>query len=100
MNETYGHIDLPAREVRIIENTLEECQKMVGGRIEIARTSRSFPKDVLLICNEEGLLKDLPVNRVGILGTFFFCRRNGEEFDSLKPRHIIFLKKYLKSTGW
>ena len=87
-------------EVRMIENTLEECQKVVGGRIEIALTSQSFPKDILVICNAEGLLEDLPPNRFGIRGTFFCCRRNGEEFDSLTPRQIVFLKKYLESTGW
>ena len=53
-------------EVRMIENTLEECQKVVGGRIEIALTSQSFPKDILVICNEEGLLEDLPPNRFGM----------------------------------
>ena len=57
-------------EVRMIENTLEEFQKVVGGRIEIALTSQSFPKDILVICNEERLLEDLHPNRFGIRGTF------------------------------
>lgn len=87
-------------ETQMIENTLEACQKLVGGKIQIAPTPKSLPKDILLVCNEEGLLEGLPMNRFGIPGTFFFCRKDGEEFGDLKLRQIIELKKYLQKTGW
>lgn len=35
---------------KMIPNTLEECQKLVGGSIEVV----ALMPDVLLICNEEG----------------------------------------------
>ena len=46
------------------ENTmLDDLQKIVGGRIETVRCLRLGPP-YLLICNEEGLMMDLPYNPV------------------------------------
>lgn len=41
--------------------TLEEMQKAVGGYIELCPTKPGSGRRVLVV-NEEGLLKDLPVN--------------------------------------
>ena len=44
-----------------IKNCLAEKQKLVGGNIEY--TSREYYPDVIFICNEEGKIDGLPLNR-------------------------------------
>lgn len=39
--------------------TLSELQKGVGGYIELVRTAQNL----CMVVNEEGLMKDLPINR-------------------------------------
>ena len=55
-----------------IENTLKAKQEIVGGYIEYTRVDND--ESALLICNEEGKLERLPLNReIGhdiIAGTF------------------------------
>ncbi len=63
-----------------IANTLEAMQEIVGGYIQAVYP---FPDEVALVCNEEGKLEGLPLNRaLGdkageiydiISGTFFLC---------------------------
>lgn len=43
--------------------TLEELQQAVGGYIEILHVEKGF----LMVVNEQGKLKDLPVNRLASL---------------------------------
>lgn len=67
-------------EVREIGDSLESMQKIVGGLIEAVYP---FDEPVALICNEEGKLLNLPLNRALrddarkvydiISGTFFLC---------------------------
>lgn len=77
--------------VETIENTLATLQKQVGGYIEV------FPVGVagaIGICNEEGLLRGLPlgpfVPALGhpICGDFLVVRDVGAEFGSLKADQI------------
>lgn len=66
--------------VQSIGSDLESMQKMVGGSIEVVYP---FDEPVALICNEEGKLLNLPLNRALrddegnvydiISGTFFLC---------------------------
>ena len=66
--------------VRDIDSVLEAMQKIVGGSIEAVYP---FDEPVALICNEEGKLLNLPLNRALrddegnvydiISGTFFLC---------------------------
>ena len=66
--------------VREIDAGLEAMQKIVGGSIEAVYP---FDEPVSLICNEEGKLLNLPLNRALrdengtvydiISGTFFLC---------------------------
>ena len=66
--------------VRDIDAGLESMQKIVGGPIEAVYP---FDEPVALICNEEGKLLNLPLNRALrddegnvydiISGTFFLC---------------------------
>lgn len=68
-----------------IEHTLESLQTTVDGYIEI-----TYPwKDAVgLVCNDEGLLRQLPFNRLvapgsGIFGTFFLCGLGEEDLTDL-----------------
>ena len=66
--------------VQDIDSGLESMQKIVGGSIEAVYP---FDEPVVLICNEEGKLLNLPLNRALrddegtvydiISGTFFLC---------------------------
>ena len=66
--------------VQDIGSDLESMQKIVGGSIQAIYP---FDEPVALICNEEGKLLDLPLNRALrddegnvydiISGTFFLC---------------------------
>lgn len=80
-------------EIRTIDNTLQNLQEIVGGHIEVIR----LESDLLLICNEEGKLMGLSPNRkVGndmIVGTFFVCKDDGEDFGSLTDTDIQILRE-------
>jgi len=81
-----------------IENTLEAKQKLVGGYIEMYYLPTD--DDAVIICNEEGKINGLPLNRgifdekkrlVEIIaGDFFLCNapRDSEDFTSLSPKQI------------
>lgn len=78
-----------------IAHTLESMQAIVDGCIEI-----TYPwKDAVgLVCNDEGLLRQLPFNRLvapgsGIFGTFFLCGLGEEDLNDL-PDDMA--DKYLK----
>jgi len=75
-----------------ILNDLASMQKLVSGYIEAV----TLPNGLILICNEEGLIRDLPPNRnmnafrlkiVGnfrIAGDFFVCTADrAGEFQSV-----------------
>ena len=69
----------PARQ-RVIPNTLEALQQIVGGYIETV----TFTSDLVVICNEEGRLINLPFNceflGVDFVGTIIFAGRDEDEF--------------------
>lgn len=99
----------PEKEIRIlvvepfklpyeltVPNTLEAQQKLVGGHIEAIYP---FDNKTVLICNEEGKLLGLQLNRkIGndiVAGTFFICganNRNGS-FSSLTEEQMNRFKK-------
>lgn len=70
-----------------IENSLEALQGFVGGYIEVVPTSHA---GLVIVCNEEGAIQDLPKNRrlsefidrVGpdtfIRGSFLICRTDND----------------------
>ena len=63
-----------------IEDTIEAMQNIVGGDIEVYEP---FDDEIAIVCNEEGKVKGLPLNRAIysdrgelvdiIAGTFFVC---------------------------
>ena len=86
-------------EVREIPNTLAACQELVGGYIEVVRICT----DCLLVCNEEGLIRDLPVNRFlnyDFRGNFFMCGKNGEDFDDVPEVLIALVRRGDKSPEY
>lgn len=77
------------------ENTLEAFQEAVGGYIETV----TFATDAVIVCNEEGLLLNLPENRTKLgtlLGTIVVCGVKRDEFCSLKPNALKFLLEQMR----
>ena len=80
-----------------IQGDLKEMQAIVGGRIEALYP---WADPVALICNDEGKLLRLPLNRMledydVIAGNFFICGIEGDEFVSLSdPLMIKYQKKF------
>lgn len=96
-----------------ISSDLDSLQKAVGGYIE---TAHFFNDPIEIVCNEEGKINSLPLNRaiynkqgdmVEILAGSFLIVGDGEEdFESLSPEMIdkyskIFEKpeKFFKLAG-
>ena len=70
-----------------IGHDLKAMQDVVGGYIEAVYP---YHDPVALVCNEEGKLIGLPLNRKIenydiIAGTFFICGLREDNFDSLPP---------------
>lgn len=78
---------------------LSEMQAVVGGYIEAIYP---YEEMVAIVCNEEGLLMDLPFNRSmdggygGVFGTFFVCGLSEDSFCSLNPEQMKFFKERFK----
>lgn len=91
----------PMKEARVVEinHSLQSMQSMVGGLIEAIYP---FEEQVCIVCNEEGKLQGLPLNRALrdanghiydiIAGTAFLCDCSGEDFGSLTDAQVA---KYL-----
>ena len=84
-------------EVREINDSLKAMQEIVGGLIQPVYP---FEDSVALVCNDEGKLMNLPMNRAlrdengqifdVIFGTFFLCGAppDSEHFTSLTPEQV------------
>lgn len=79
-----------------ISNTLENLQKTVGGYIETV----TLASDLVIICNEEGRLKNLPYNchicGVDFVGTIILCGIEGENLADI-PCNYADAKMMFKS---
>ncbi len=77
-------------ERKTIKNDLKELQEIVGGHIETV----TVLENVILICNEEGLIRGLPYNftwlGMPIVGPAIFCGidEDGESFWDL-PEELL-----------
>ena len=92
-------------EVTEIESTLAAMQEIVGGSIQAVYP---FEESVALVCNEEGKLLGLPLNRALrdnggnvydiITGTFFLCAAppDSEHFESLTDQQV---KTYMERSA-
>ena len=80
-----------------IQGNLKEMQAIVGGQIQALYP---WEDPVALICNDEGKLLRLPLNRAledydMIAGNFFICGIEGDAFVSLSdPLMIKYQKKF------
>lgn len=84
-------------EAREIEDSLNAMQEIVGGLIQ---SIYPFDEPVALICNDEGKMINLPMNRGLrdkngqiydiVSGTFFLCGApaDSDHFASLTPEQI------------
>lgn len=87
--------------VKIIENTLEAKQELVGGLIEVVPY-----EDVLIICNEEGKILNMPPNLVFdydyIAGDCFVIGDDYEngDFKSLTQKELSYYKKDLQRRSF
>ncbi len=78
-----------------ISSDLDSLQKAVGGYIE---TAHFFNDPIEIICNEEGKIHNLPLNRAiyneegniveVIAGTFLIVGDGEEDFENLSPAMI------------
>ena len=75
--------------IKMIDGSLEGMQQTVGGYIEAIALD---DQGACLVCNENGKIDDLPLNRVLVddgrvtdivAGTFFVCGTDEEDFASL-----------------
>ena len=78
-------------EKAVIDGSLNSMQSIVGGSIELVYP---WEERIVLVCNEEGLLLNLPVNRFlyeidePIMGTFFICGQGDENLIGLNDEQI------------
>jgi hypothetical protein len=82
-------IKRPEDEIGVIteiDNKLNEFQKIVGGYIETVTLMDEEPQ-VVIICNEEGRLLDLPynctINGVDFVGPIIAVGIEGDDFGDL-----------------
>ena len=86
-----------------IDNTLEAKQKIVGGDIECVYLQNN--DDVVLICNEEGKINGMKLNReIGydiIAGPFLVVGDDYEngEFKSLTSNQLLKYKMYFDENS-
>lgn len=90
-----------------LEHDLESMRRRVGGNIEVVYEPGG--RDAAMICNDEGTLLGLPLNRAlrdekgeiydVIAGTFFICGAppDSESFTSLTDEQVDYwLKRFAK----
>lgn len=96
VGEEYGHMTN-------VSNTLENLQKIVGGFIEVVPVATN----TVIICNEEGKIRQLPTNIVlgsdgvvwdAICGDLIVVGIDGEEFTDV-PISFAAWKTLLKEWG-
>ena len=91
----------PDKVARIanIDASLAGMQKAVGGLIE---AYYPFEEQICIVCNEEGKINGMPLNRAVyasgemvdvIAGPFFICDCSGSKFDSLSTEQLIKYRK-------
>ena len=75
--------------MRTVRNELQSLQQLVGGDIETVTVST----DLVIICNEEGRLRNLPYNMtlfgIDFLGTIVFAGAKGDEFADVPESDVI-----------
>ena len=81
-------------EVIDVEYELHAMQELIDGNLEVIGLGEGF----ILVADEEGRLKNRPVNRVirlsgfntTIQGDFFICKAEGEDFVGITDQEAIY----------
>ena len=87
-------------EMVTIDNTLEAMQRIVGGYIQVVKP---WGGDVVLVCNEEGKVLNLPLNKIvvdgewGINTTIATQKVLGTSVDGIVSKQLTSCKKYLQN---
>lgn len=83
-----------------IKNTLKAHQRYVGGLIQAV----SLTPEIIVICNDEGKIQQLPPNRAWVensqvvdyfAGSIMCVRHSGDEFASIKQEDIAVIESLL-----
>lgn len=75
-------------EIKTINNELSVLQETVGGYIQVVPLLDGF----LLLCNENGIMMDLPIDKkYGIRGSFIISKAKGENLVSLTPEEAFYI---------
>ena len=85
-------------EKREIPNTLEACQELVGGYIEVVRIAT----DAVLVCREDGKplgLEPNPFLGFDFVGDWFLCGVSGAEFADVPESLWSILPDGMKPGG-
>lgn len=93
-----------------IDGTSKSMKELVGGSIQVVHP---FQDAVALVCNENGKVLGLPLNRALrdpitrvpydiIAGDFFLCAVNPDTYalESLSEEHIKYYKHYFRATEY
>jgi hypothetical protein len=93
-------------QIKILNNTLQSLQEFVGGYIDVIAP---FDDDALIVCNEEGKILDLPLNRILctsqgsiidlLVGPIFICGKKNSDFCSLTPAQLEKYSKIFETTA-
>ena len=92
-------------EVRVIENSLEGVQQIVQGYIECVTLHDKAGEDLVLICNEEGKIRNLQMNAIipeiddMIFGAFLIAGTDRDEFASLTDEQIFEMNERFMMDG-
>lgn len=77
---------------------LKETQSIVEGYIQTVR----LPNNILMVVNEEGLIKELPlnfeINESPFFGNVYFCSADDEDFIGLDDFQIQYLLEMFKKN--
>lgn len=73
-----------------MENTVDGMQKAIGGGY--AQAVGIGAEGMVVLCDEDGLIKDLPYNR-GLRGDWIIVGTDDDEFISLTDQQIEWIKQ-------
>lgn len=94
---------IPAQELPyagVTEGNLADLQYLVGGLIQPFTPPEMRKRGITLLCSEDGLLTQMPVNinmfPFFFVGTLVAVGVAGDEFVSLTPDQEEYVKKWLE----
>jgi hypothetical protein len=77
-------------EIGNMENTVDGMQKVIGGGyVQVVNIGA---EGMVILCDEEGLIKDLPYNR-GLRGDWIIVGTDEDEFVSLTDQQVEWIKQ-------